>query len=106
MAKKGRPIGIDIARGVDPLVVWLGMFTCGEQINTQSIEDRAGVSGSSIRGWINGKRVPNIINLRAVLNSLGYDIRLVKIDENPICQTPTDLEPLFPQPRDDTYRVQ
>jgi hypothetical protein len=107
-AKRGlvSPLYIDVASGVDPLVTWLAMFTCGEQINTEVLETPSGVSKSSIKSWFCGSRTPNIINLRAVLNTLGYDIRLVKIDENPICQTPTDLEPLFPQPRADADRVQ
>ncbi len=43
--KPGRPYGVRIGPGVDPLVVWLGMYLAGEELSSEIIAEKAGLSG-------------------------------------------------------------
>jgi hypothetical protein len=41
----------------------------------------AGFSRNDIRRWEDGQHVPSVLNFQAVINALGYELRLVKRDE-------------------------
>jgi transcriptional regulator with XRE-family HTH domain len=46
----------------------------------EDVADRSGVSSSAMRKWRNGSRVPNLLDLDAALQVLGYRIGVVPID--------------------------
>ena len=71
--------GCRIGSRVDPLVVWLSMYMEGERLSTEIIGDEAGTAGAVLRQWINGRRSPNLMLFRAVLNVLGYDLTIKRI---------------------------
>ncbi len=76
--KPGRPYGVRIGRGVDPLLVWLGMYLAGEKLSSEHIAKEAGLSGCCVRQWINGRRAPGLMDVRAVMSILGYELVLRK----------------------------
>lgn len=41
----------------------------------------AGFSQTEISRWERGRHVPNVLNFQAVINALGYEVRLVRLDE-------------------------
>jgi hypothetical protein len=96
-AKSGEAGFFEMEKSVDPILVWLGMFATGEQVSSAHIAKAAELSDKKINEWVNGSSSPKIEEIRAAVNTLGYDIRIVKIDNNPICKTPKDKVPLFPQ---------
>jgi hypothetical protein len=55
------------------------------------IEEESGVSRACLQGWFYGAtRKPQQATIRAVLRSVGYDIRILKVDESKIEESNTD----------------
>lgn len=48
-------------------------------LNLEQIGHRSGVRPETIRTWMYGSRNPSHYNLVAVINVLGYDFELVKL---------------------------
>lgn len=72
-------MGVRIGRGVDPIVIWIAVWMRGERLRSELVAARAGMTGGALRAWINGRRNPNLGDLRAVLNVLGYDLSIKKL---------------------------
>ena len=64
--------------GVDPAVARLGDLLRPHAGDITAIAQRAGVSRQCVRKWLANVRCPTVINLRAMLNAVGYDIQIVK----------------------------
>ena len=64
----------------NPLVVQLVDLMNEQEIDTIDICESAGVSLTSIHAW-RTKSNPNITNLEAVLNVLGYTLAIVKLED-------------------------
>lgn len=58
--------------------VWTQMNK--DQWSQRDIAIRAGVSDSTMRKWRNATRSPRLLELEAVLNVLGYRIKLEEIE--------------------------
>lgn len=82
-ALKRKRLGVRIGSGVDPLVVWLASTLEGDAITTEAFAGKVGMSGGAIRAWINGRRNPNLGDLRACVNALGYELTVKKINPTP-----------------------
>lgn len=65
--------------GVDPIVATLGELLRPHAGDISAIAQRAGVDRQSIRKWLANVRCPTLITVRAVLNVLGYDLRVVRL---------------------------
>jgi len=66
----------------NPLVVRLVELMNEQEVDTIDLCDSAGVSHTSIHSW-RIKSNPNIANLEAVLNVLGYTLVIRKLDDEP-----------------------
>lgn len=65
--------------GCDPAVVALYRAINETPLTVGEIAYRAGLNENTIWTWLGRKPpVPNIANLRAVLNALGYEIQVVR----------------------------
>lgn len=62
--------------GVDPAVVQLFELVTPLAGYWQFIADKAGVNRRCMGRWFSGTTSPSVANLRAVLNAIGYDIRI------------------------------
>lgn len=65
----------------DPAIVRLNELLREYAGDATRIVRRSGLSERSIRNWFSGRRGGNIHNVRAVLNTIGYDIAVVKISK-------------------------
>ena len=64
----------------NPLVVRLVELMNEQEVDTIDLCESAGVSHTSIHSW-RVKSNPNIANLEAVLNVLGYTLAIVKLED-------------------------
>ena len=64
----------------NPLIVQLVDLMSETEIDSYDLCRRAGVSTASIHSW-RTKSNPNITNLEAVLNVLGYTLAIVKLED-------------------------
>jgi hypothetical protein len=99
--KPGRPYGVRIGPGVDPLVVWLGMYLAGEELSSEIIAEKAGLSGCCVRQWVNGRRAPGLMDVRAVVSVLGYDLVLRRRSRKHVHAPKRSA----PEPRSDKRRI-
>ena len=64
----------------DPLVKEL-LNLCDEQeIAINKVAEKSGVSFQTILRWQNAN-IPNLYNFRAVLQSIGYDLKIIPKDD-------------------------
>lgn len=49
-----------------------------EERSVEKIAKISGVSASTIRGWVNDKKIPTLNNAQWVLSALGYNLTLEK----------------------------
>lgn len=69
--------------GVDPAVTRLAAILDDHVGFMSAIARRSGVSQHTVMGWLRRRKNPTVASLRAVLNTLGHDLRVVPIkDEN------------------------
>lgn len=47
-------------------------------LTDMQIEAKSGIAASTLRHWWTGKRNPKLYNFEAIMNTLGYDLVLVK----------------------------
>jgi predicted transcriptional regulator len=55
--------------------------TVARGLSLNQVARAAGFSRNDIRRWEDGQHVPSVLNFQAVINALGYQLRLVKRDE-------------------------
>lgn len=65
-----------LAYGVDPLVIHLWEAMRREDISTREVTIECGFGLSTMGRWFRGESVPNISNLTAAFDYLGYAIIL------------------------------
>lgn len=64
--------------GVDPVVTRLAEILDDHVGFMGAIAKRSGVSQHTVMGWLRRRKNPTVASMRAVLNTLGYDIRVTK----------------------------
>ena len=64
----------------DPLVKQLLYIVDEQGLAIAKVADRSGVSFQTILRWQNSN-IPNLYNFRAVLQSIGYDLKIIKIED-------------------------
>lgn len=69
------------ASGVDPAVVFLHEHVRANAGYVGQIAQAAGIDRRCISRWIRGKASPNVANLRAVFNVLGFEITVTRRGE-------------------------
>lgn len=63
---------------IHPLIYWLWKEMNHQCASQEDIAERSGVSSSAMRKWRTGTRSPRIMELEAVINSLGYQLTVRK----------------------------
>lgn len=53
-----------------------------EERSVEKIAKISGVSASTIRGWVNEKKIPTLNNAQWVLSALGFRLTIEKKEEN------------------------
>lgn len=68
--------------GIDPALLRLASILDEHVGHMADIAKRSGVSQHTLFNWLRRRRSPTVENLRAVLNTLGYDLRVQKINRD------------------------
>ena len=68
--------------GIDPALSRLASILDDHVGHMGDIAKRSGVSQHTLFNWLRRRRSPTVENLRAVLNTLGYDLRVHKINRD------------------------
>lgn len=77
------------ARGLDPLVVFILEEIDRQGLSEQRVAVRAGLATDTIRYWrtnrcregkMIGVQAPSLPNIRAVINTLGFDLSVIPKD--------------------------
>ena len=64
----------------DPVIDRLRTIINDEKVSYEDVHAKSGVSVATMRGWFGGKtRRPQHATIMAVARSLGYDYKLVKV---------------------------
>ncbi len=50
-------------------------------LSLNQVAHTAGFSQNDVSRWENGHHIPSVLNFQAVINALGYEVRLVRRDE-------------------------
>jgi transcriptional regulator with XRE-family HTH domain len=50
-------------------------------LSLNQVAQAAGFSQNDVLRWERGQHVPSVLNFQAVINALGYELRLVQRDE-------------------------
>jgi transcriptional regulator with XRE-family HTH domain len=50
-------------------------------LSLNQVAQAAGFSQNDVLRWEQGQHVPSVLNFQAVINALGYELRLVQRDE-------------------------
>lgn len=74
-----RPTGT-FGPGVHPLIKRLWAEMAKQRVSQEDVAERSGVSSGAMRKWRNGTRKPNLLDLDACFNVLGYTLT-VKLDD-------------------------
>lgn len=70
----GRPIGLTVDPGADPLVRLLAHRMRLEGLSTEAMQARCGVDASTLRSWGNLSRQPQLFRIRKALWGVGYEV--------------------------------
>jgi hypothetical protein len=70
-----------IAETVDPLVRKLFEIMGDRRIGCNTVGHRAGYESSTIRQWRRGRSGPQLFAFRDVLETIGYELKIVKQGE-------------------------
>jgi transcriptional regulator with XRE-family HTH domain len=57
-----------------PIVRFIFQEINAQRVPQEELAERSGVSSSTIRKWRRRERTPNMLQVEAVLNTLGYDL--------------------------------
>lgn len=68
-------------RNKTPLIKLLRILQVASGLSVRELSHRAGIDNKSIYGWYGG-RDPRISHIGAVLNVLGYELRIVRKRDN------------------------
>jgi transcriptional regulator with XRE-family HTH domain len=68
-------------RNADFLLAELRRIRQSRGLSLNQVARAAGFSRNDIRRWEHGQHVPSVLNFQAVINALGYELRLVRRDE-------------------------
>ena len=68
----------DYGPGVHWMVKIIWNDIIAGDLSTEHLTKVSGVSRSIIRRWRNGRNAPRIENVEAVLNALGYELKVIK----------------------------
>lgn len=63
-------------KGVHPLVKWIWMEMKHQQISQLAIEEYTGVSTKVFNSWVRGASSPKLIDIEAMVNALGYNLKV------------------------------
>lgn len=74
--KKPPPDGL----AVNPLTRWIWLRINEDEWSQEDLAKRAGVSSSAMRKWRNGVRSPRLSEIEAVVNALGFRIKLEEME--------------------------
>lgn len=69
-------------RGVHPFIRWIWRRINLDEWSQEDLAIKAGVSSNTIRKWRRGERNPRISELEAVINAMGYRLKIVEGEEN------------------------
>lgn len=69
-------------RGVHPFVRWIWRRINIDEWSQEDLAKKAGVSSSAMRKWRKGERNPRISELEAVVNAMGYRLKIVEGEDN------------------------
>lgn len=67
---------------IHPLVRWIWAQMNKQRASQEDIAKRSGVSSSAMRKWRAGVRSPRIMEIEAVVNSLGYQLTVRKKNDD------------------------
>lgn len=64
-------------RGVHPFVrrIWNEMEE--QRVSQLALQDCTGINVKTLTSWFRGKHSPKLLDVEAVLNALGYELKLV-----------------------------
>jgi transcriptional regulator with XRE-family HTH domain len=62
---------------IHPIVRWIWDQINFQHASQEDIAKRSGVSSSAMRKWRDGVRSPRLMELEAVVNALGFKIKVV-----------------------------
>jgi transcriptional regulator with XRE-family HTH domain len=65
----------------DSLLAELRRIRQSRGLSLKHVARAAGFSENDVSRWEHGQHVPSVLNFLAVINALGYEVRLVKRDE-------------------------
>jgi transcriptional regulator with XRE-family HTH domain len=60
--------------GAHPLIHFLWKEMNAQRVSQEDVAERSGVSSGAMRKWRRGSRSPNLCDVEACLNVLGYEI--------------------------------
>lgn len=66
-------------KAVHPLVKWAWMQMESQRITQEEVAKRAGLSAATLRNWGQGRSSPKFMDIEAVVNVLGGEIRIRKV---------------------------
>lgn len=68
------PIASPVAEGIEvhSIVRWIWAQINAQRASQEDIAERSGVSSSAMRKWRDGMRSPRLVELEAVVSTLGY----------------------------------
>lgn len=69
--------GVSEGMAVHPIVRWVWTQINAQRASQEDVAMRAGISSSALRKWRDGVRSPRIVELEAVVNVLGYKLKVV-----------------------------
>jgi transcriptional regulator with XRE-family HTH domain len=68
-------------RNADLLLAELRRIRQSHGLSLNQVARAAGFSQNDVRRWEQGQHIPSVLNFQAVINALGYELRLVPRDE-------------------------
>jgi transcriptional regulator with XRE-family HTH domain len=68
--------------GIGLLLAELRRIRQSRGLSLKQVARAAGFSQNDVSRWEHGEHVPSVLNFQAVINALGYEVRLVRRDES------------------------
>lgn len=69
--------GVSEGMAIHPIVRWIWTQINHQHASQEDVATRAGINSSTLRKWRDGVRSPRIMELEAVVNVLGYKLKVV-----------------------------
>lgn len=69
--------GVSEGMAVHPIVRWIWQQINDQRASQEDVAERAGINSSTLRKWRDGVRSPRVVELEAVVNVLGYRLKIV-----------------------------